>query len=197
METLSSDKKVSAATAARLKGNRFYKGKRWEKALDLYMTSLKARPYAVNTLANIAQVRVDRVPCDATWKRAQHLIGTPRRQKKLISAQTRSRVLSSSLPAHHNTNVVSRRRGPPTPAHSMLTGSEKQGPHLTAVFLGGARDTAMITMCFIVSTSNPKQQFLLVGANRHAFFCRPCSSWSVGWTPWSSAIEHFTWTANA
>ncbi|CAN0262656.1 unnamed protein product, partial [Hapterophycus canaliculatus] len=50
-----SDKKESGATAARLKGNRFYKAKHWEKALDLYMTSLKARPYAVNTLANIAQ----------------------------------------------------------------------------------------------------------------------------------------------
>lgn len=52
-----SDKKDSEATAARLKGNRFYKAKRWEKALELYMTSLKARPYAVNTLANVAQVR--------------------------------------------------------------------------------------------------------------------------------------------
>ncbi|CAN0135886.1 unnamed protein product, partial [Scytosiphon promiscuus] len=49
------DEKDSASTAARLKGNRFYKAKLWEKALDLYMTSLRARPYAVNTLANIAQ----------------------------------------------------------------------------------------------------------------------------------------------
>lgn len=52
-----SDKKDSAATAARLKGNRFFKAKQWEKALELYMTSLKARPYAINTLANVAQVR--------------------------------------------------------------------------------------------------------------------------------------------
>lgn len=52
-----SDKKDSEATAARLKGNRLYKAKRWEKALELYMNSLKARPYAVNTLANVAQVR--------------------------------------------------------------------------------------------------------------------------------------------
>lgn len=54
--TQRSDKKDSEATAARLKGNRFYKAKRWEKALELYMASLKARPYAVNTLANVAQV---------------------------------------------------------------------------------------------------------------------------------------------
>ena len=53
---LRSEKKESAATAARLKGNRFYKAKRWEEALELYMTSLKAKPYAVNTLANVAQV---------------------------------------------------------------------------------------------------------------------------------------------
>lgn len=53
---LSSEKKDSEATTARLKGNRFYKSKRWEKALELYKTSLKARPYAVNTLANVAQV---------------------------------------------------------------------------------------------------------------------------------------------
>lgn len=54
--TRRSEKKESAATAARLKGNRFYKAKRWEQALELYMTSLKAKPYAVNTLANVAQV---------------------------------------------------------------------------------------------------------------------------------------------
>lgn len=57
LSTRRSEKKESAATAARLKGNRFYKAKRWEKALELYMTSLKAKPYAVNTLANVAQVR--------------------------------------------------------------------------------------------------------------------------------------------
>lgn len=51
-----SDKKDSEATAARLKGNRFYRAKRWEKALELYMASLRARPYTVNTLANVAQV---------------------------------------------------------------------------------------------------------------------------------------------
>ncbi|CBN78096.1 conserved unknown protein [Ectocarpus siliculosus] len=53
-----SEKKDSEATTARLKGNRFYKAKRWEKALELYMTSLKARPYAVNTLANVAQTLI-------------------------------------------------------------------------------------------------------------------------------------------
>lgn len=52
----SREKKDSKATAARLKGNRFYKAKRWEKALELYMDSLRARPYIVNTLANVAQV---------------------------------------------------------------------------------------------------------------------------------------------
>ena len=52
-----SERKDSEATAARLRGNRFYRAKRWEEALQRYMASLKARPYAVNTLANVAQVR--------------------------------------------------------------------------------------------------------------------------------------------
>ena len=48
--------KEAEATAARLKGNRFYRARRWDKALELYVGSLRARPYTVKTLANIAQV---------------------------------------------------------------------------------------------------------------------------------------------
>lgn len=53
---LSSEKTDFQATAARLKGNRFYKAKRWDEALGHYMTSLRARPYIANTLGNVAQV---------------------------------------------------------------------------------------------------------------------------------------------
>lgn len=51
-----SEKKESEATAARLKGNRCYRRKCWEKALGFYLESLRVRPYTVVTLANIAQV---------------------------------------------------------------------------------------------------------------------------------------------
>lgn len=50
------EKKESEASTARLKGNRFYRAKQWDKARELYMTSLKRDPYEVNTLANLAQV---------------------------------------------------------------------------------------------------------------------------------------------
>lgn len=52
------EKRESEAAAARLKGNRFYRGKRWEKALEFYTASLRQNPYAVATLSNIAQVRL-------------------------------------------------------------------------------------------------------------------------------------------
>eukprot|EP00752_Nemacystus_decipiens_P002264 g2145.t1 len=84
--TRRSEKKESAATTARLKGNRFYKAKRWERALEMYMTSLKAKPYAVNTLANVAQtfIKLERWPdavefCD----RALHVDG------KCVKARSR------------------------------------------------------------------------------------------------------------
>lgn len=89
---LSSEKKDSEATTARLKGNRFYKAKRWEKALELYMTSLKARPYAVNTLANVAQVG----DYSAPFVRAGGNIGAKRRFI-LVELQENTKTLKISI----------------------------------------------------------------------------------------------------
>ncbi|CAM9482196.1 unnamed protein product, partial [Choristocarpus tenellus] len=49
------EKRESAATADRLKGNRMFKARRWSDALELYMKSLRSLPYRVQTLTNIAQ----------------------------------------------------------------------------------------------------------------------------------------------
>jgi tetratricopeptide (TPR) repeat protein len=38
----------------RLKGNRFFKAKKYAEAIEKYMASLKVQPYTVNTLTNIA-----------------------------------------------------------------------------------------------------------------------------------------------
>jgi len=48
--------KDKAAEAKRNQGNVFYKKKKYAEALDLYMESLKIRPYDVKTVLNIAQV---------------------------------------------------------------------------------------------------------------------------------------------
>ena len=48
--------KDKAAEAKRNQGNIFYKKKKYAEALDLYMESLKIRPYDVKTVLNIAQV---------------------------------------------------------------------------------------------------------------------------------------------
>lgn len=39
-----------------LAGNRFFKAKNYEKALELYMDAMKETPYDIKTLTNIAQV---------------------------------------------------------------------------------------------------------------------------------------------
>lgn len=49
-------KKQDSADIARLKGNRLFKKKDFESALNQYMESLKVLPYDVRTLINIAQV---------------------------------------------------------------------------------------------------------------------------------------------
>mmetsp|Transcript_21311 Transcript_21311/g.27710 ORF Transcript_21311/g.27710 Transcript_21311/m.27710 type:complete len:1112 (+) Transcript_21311:77-3412(+) len=46
--------KESGANVLRLKGNRFFKAKRFSEAIEKYMASLKVQPYTVNTLNNIA-----------------------------------------------------------------------------------------------------------------------------------------------
>ncbi|CAM9250109.1 unnamed protein product [Chrysoparadoxa australica] len=50
------EKKENAAGAARLKGNRYYKLKKWDQALEFYQKSLRSSPYQVSTLSNTAQV---------------------------------------------------------------------------------------------------------------------------------------------
>lgn len=49
-------KKQENAEAIRLKGNRYFKSKLYEKALEQYMDALKESPFDPKTLNNIAQV---------------------------------------------------------------------------------------------------------------------------------------------
>jgi hypothetical protein len=42
----------------RLKGNRFFKAKRFKEALEKYMGSLKEKPYEVNTLSNVCMAHL-------------------------------------------------------------------------------------------------------------------------------------------
>lgn len=49
-------KKAESSDISRLKGNRYYKAKQYEKALEYYMEALKDSPYDTKTLTNIAQV---------------------------------------------------------------------------------------------------------------------------------------------
>lgn len=49
-------KKEETSDALRLKGNRYFKARQYEKALSCYMDSLKTSPWKVETLTNIAQV---------------------------------------------------------------------------------------------------------------------------------------------
>lgn len=49
-------RKEENADVLRLKGNRFFKAKQFDRALQYYMDSLKASQFRVETLTNIAQV---------------------------------------------------------------------------------------------------------------------------------------------
>ena len=51
-------KKQDSADVARLKGNRFFKRKEYDQALEHYFDALKNMPYEPKTLTNIAQVYV-------------------------------------------------------------------------------------------------------------------------------------------
>lgn len=53
-------KKDDSASSLRLKGNRWFKAKQWDKALVCYMDSLKVAPFKVETLTNVAQVHTVR-----------------------------------------------------------------------------------------------------------------------------------------
>lgn len=50
------EKKQESADISRLKGNRYFKAKAYDKALELYMEALKDCPFDAKTLNNIAQV---------------------------------------------------------------------------------------------------------------------------------------------
>jgi tetratricopeptide (TPR) repeat protein len=50
------EKKKDSANIARLKGNRYFKAKSFDKALECYMDSLKELPFDAKTTNNIAQV---------------------------------------------------------------------------------------------------------------------------------------------
>jgi len=49
-------KKQESSDISRLKGNRYFKARNFERALELYMDALKDSPYDPKTLLNIAQV---------------------------------------------------------------------------------------------------------------------------------------------
>jgi tetratricopeptide (TPR) repeat protein len=48
--------KQDSAESLRMKGNRHYKARQYEKSLEKYMEALKLCPFEVKTLTNIAQV---------------------------------------------------------------------------------------------------------------------------------------------
>lgn len=52
------EKEVESSNIFRLKGNRFFKQKDYNTALTFYTDALKVRPYEINTLMNIAQVKI-------------------------------------------------------------------------------------------------------------------------------------------
>eukprot|EP01036_Dinobryon_divergens_P025280 gene25280-33810_t len=51
-------KKQESADISRLKGNRYFKARNFERALELYMEALKESPYDSKTLLNVAQVHI-------------------------------------------------------------------------------------------------------------------------------------------
>lgn len=50
------EKKRESADISRLKGNRYFKAKNYERALECYMEALKESPFEAKTVNNIAQV---------------------------------------------------------------------------------------------------------------------------------------------
>jgi tetratricopeptide (TPR) repeat protein len=50
------EKKQESADISRLKGNRYFKAKSYEKALELYMEALRECPFDAKTVNNVAQV---------------------------------------------------------------------------------------------------------------------------------------------
>jgi tetratricopeptide (TPR) repeat protein len=52
------EKKQESADISRLKGNRYFKARSYEKALELYMEALRECPFDAKTVNNVAQVSV-------------------------------------------------------------------------------------------------------------------------------------------
>lgn len=52
------EKKQDSADISRLKGNRYFKAKAYDKALEFYMEALKESPFDAKTVNNIAQVYI-------------------------------------------------------------------------------------------------------------------------------------------
>lgn len=52
-------RKQESSDISRLKGNRYFKARNFDRALELYMEALKESPYDAKTLLNIAQVALE------------------------------------------------------------------------------------------------------------------------------------------
>lgn len=62
-------KKLQSANDLKLKGNRYFKAKKFEDALSQYMEALKQAPYeGVAVLTNIAQARACPTCCMPVWR---------------------------------------------------------------------------------------------------------------------------------
>ncbi len=58
------EKKKESAESCRIKGNRYFKQKKWDQALTEYMDSLKHLPYEAKTLMNVAQAYIKKSEYD-------------------------------------------------------------------------------------------------------------------------------------
>ncbi|KAH8043433.1 hypothetical protein JL721_13138 [Aureococcus anophagefferens] len=76
----SKQKKDDTATATRLKGNRYFKAKKYDDALRLYRESLGVRPYEKTTLLNVAQVFLKMALWDDALEFAKRAVVVSRRE---------------------------------------------------------------------------------------------------------------------
>ena len=114
---------AESANVLRLKGNRFFKAKRYGEALERYMASLKEKPYDVSTLNNVAMahlklgdlpeglefadraIYLDPSAAKARSRRATALHGLGRLDEVLTRPLYQCRSAHRALHAHLNISV--------------------------------------------------------------------------------------------